>query len=32
VVLINSGQFAWLDDVKVWIAEQAEDWPAKLKR
>jgi len=35
LVLINSGQFAWFDDVKVWKAEQAEDWPAKrakLKR
>jgi hypothetical protein len=35
LVLINYGQFAWFDDVKVWKAEPAEDWPAKrakLKR
>jgi hypothetical protein len=35
LVLINYGQFAWFDDVKVWRAEPADDWPtkrAKLKR
>jgi hypothetical protein len=32
LVLINYGQFAWFDDVKVWKAEQAEDWPAKRAR
>ena len=29
LVLINYGQFAWFDDIKVWKAEPAEDWPAK---
>jgi hypothetical protein len=35
LVLINYGQFAWFDDVKVWKAEPDADWPAKrakLKR
>ena len=29
LVLINYGQFAWFDDIKVWKAEPAADWPAK---
>lgn len=35
LVLINYGQHAWFDDIKVWKAEAAEAWPAKraeLKR
>ena len=35
LVLINYGQYAWFDDVKVWKAEPSEAWAAKraeLKR
>jgi hypothetical protein len=35
LVLINYGQFAWFDDIKMWKAEPSDDWPAKrakLKR
>lgn len=32
LVLINYGQFAWLDDVKVWKAEPSETWPAERAR
>ncbi|HEY7427059.1 MAG TPA: DUF1552 domain-containing protein [Gemmataceae bacterium] len=35
LVLINYGQFAWFDEIKIWKAEPSADWPAKrakLKR
>jgi hypothetical protein len=35
LVLINYGQYAWFDDIKVWKVTPAETWPAKraeLKR
>lgn len=32
LVLINYGQFAWFDDIKVWKAEPAEGWPAERKK
>jgi hypothetical protein len=35
LVLINYGQYAWFDDIKVWKAELSDSWPAKraeLKR
>jgi len=29
LVLINYGQYAWFDDIKVWKAESDETWPAR---
>ena len=29
LVLINYGQHAWFDDIKVWKAEPSDAWPAK---
>jgi hypothetical protein len=29
LVLINYGQHAWFDNVKVWKAEPNENWPTK---
>lgn len=29
LVLINYGQYAWFDDIKVWKATPAESWPEK---
>jgi Protein of unknown function (DUF1552) len=32
LVLINYGQFAWFDDVKVWKGEASETWPERRKQ
>lgn len=32
LVLINSGRFAWFDNLSVWSARSSENWPATRKK